>query len=93
MPRTAIYVNVGSAIELEGIAARMAWPVDPDGGLELLLPYYRTSLWATVAKVQQVPCVSVLQLLLDLWHYPLRGREYAELLLEKLEAGGLQDLV
>jgi hypothetical protein len=31
--------------------------------------------------------VSTAQLIVDLWHYPVRGREQAELLLEKHVAG------
>jgi hypothetical protein len=32
----------------------------------------------TTASNNEVPVVSDLQLILDLWHYPVRGRETAE---------------
>lgn len=52
------------------------------GRLVLLAPYYSTSVWEGVRPIGQLPVVSDLQLVLDLWHYPVRGREQAEHLIE-----------
>jgi hypothetical protein len=47
-----------------------------------MLPYYSDSVWWALERRRGLPVVSALQLALDLWHYPLRGREQAEHLLE-----------
>jgi hypothetical protein len=41
------------------------------------------SVWTGVTIRNQVPVVSDLQLILDLWNHPIRGIEQAELILEK----------
>ncbi|NIM52031.1 MAG: hypothetical protein GTO22_22770 [Gemmatimonadales bacterium] len=44
-------------------------------------PWYRQSVWHDLQRARQTPIVSTLQLVLDLWHYPVRGREQSEHLL------------
>lgn len=51
--------------------------------LVFLNPYYKHSVFYDRQKVQDLWVVSDLQLYLDLYHYPLRGREQAEHLYEK----------
>ncbi|UCC84668.1 MAG: helix-turn-helix domain-containing protein [Gemmatimonadota bacterium] len=64
-------------------AARAAgWRSAEGGGLVIMLPYYSDSVWWALERHRGLPVVSALQLALDLWHYPLRGREQAEHLLE-----------
>ncbi len=41
-------------------------------------PYYRDSVWHGAREIADLPVVADLQLALDLWQYPLRGREQAE---------------
>lgn len=60
------------------------WTVG-DGRLVLLQPYYADSAWVGVHAVGSANVVSDLQLILDLWHYPVRGREQAEVLLQRME--------
>jgi hypothetical protein len=76
--RIHMYVDVASAEELPGIAERQGWPIGDEGRLILMKPYYRDSVWHGAREIQSLPVVSNLQLALDLWHYPLRGREQAE---------------
>jgi hypothetical protein len=56
-----------------------------EGKLVLLEPHYADSAWFGMRAAKRVNVVSDLQLVLDLWHYPVRGREQAELLLERME--------
>jgi hypothetical protein len=79
--RVHVYVDVESARELFHIADAEGWPVAQDGGLVLMKPYYRHSVWHGLRIVDDLPVVSDTQLALDLWHYPLRGMEQAEHLL------------
>jgi hypothetical protein len=76
--RIHAYVDVESVGELSEIAEKQGWPLGDEGRLVLLRPYYRDSVWHGVREIQGLPVVSDLQLALDLWHYPLRGREQAE---------------
>lgn len=76
--RIHAYVDVPGPEALMDIAERAGWPVSGEGRLVLMRPYYRDSVWHNVRKVDDLPVVSDLQLALDLWHYPLRGREQAE---------------
>ena len=66
--------------ELRTLAEREGWPEDAAGSLALIRPVYRTATWHQLSHAgpQDVPVVSDLQLILDLWHYPERGRETAE---------------
>jgi hypothetical protein len=47
-----------------------------------MAPFYRESLWTGLQSVRHVPVVDLVQLMLDLWRYPLRGREQAAHLYE-----------
>ncbi|HEX6042704.1 type IV toxin-antitoxin system AbiEi family antitoxin [Longimicrobium sp.] len=76
--RVHAYVGAESAAELYQIAHREGWPPADDGRLVLIKPYYRHSVWQGVRVVDGLPVVSDTQLVLDLWHYPLRGIEQAE---------------
>lgn len=78
-----LYVDVPTTILLERFAADLNWPPDPDGRVTLMRPYYRDSVWKDVRKHSGVPVVDDLQLALDLWNYPLRGREQAEHILRR----------
>lgn len=51
--------------------------------LVFLDPYYRHSVFYDCREVKGLRVVSDIQLYLDLYHYPLRGREQAEHLYEK----------
>lgn len=79
--RVHIYVDVKDAPALVKTGEERGWEPAEDGRVVLMRPYYRTSVWHGVQEIGGVPVVSPLQLALDLWHYPLRGREQAEHLL------------
>lgn len=90
--RVYVYVDVADvphANALAAFAAKMGWEAGPDGQLVLLEPYYRTTTWDGMVQTpwHGVPVVSDLQLVLDLWNYPLRGREQAQVLLGALLGG------
>jgi len=79
--RVHAYVDAASRAELIHVGRAHGWTPAEEGQLVLMKPYYRTSVWEGVEQAGTVPVVSELQLALDLWHYPLRGREQAEHLL------------
>lgn len=78
-----LYVDLRSQARLADLTRRLDWPSDSSGQFQFLLPYYKTSVWGGVREHDGVPVVSDLQLMIDLWNHPIRGREQAELLLEK----------
>ncbi|HEX8692561.1 MAG TPA: hypothetical protein VF746_09095 [Longimicrobium sp.] len=76
--RVHAYVDVEKTGDLLDLAENQGWPVAEEGRLVLMKPYYRDSVWHGMREIGGLPVVSDLQLALDLWHYPLRGREQAE---------------
>lgn len=80
----ALYLDVPSHADLHGVARRLDWPPDPAGLVSFVLPYHKDSVWVGVREVGRgLVVVSNLQLILDLWDHPVRGREQADVLLEK----------
>lgn len=86
--RAHLYVDVPNAAALIGVGEAQGWEPAEGGNVMLLKPWYRTSVWHGLREAGGLPVVSSLQLALDLWHYPLRGREQAEHLLETVVPGG-----
>ena len=92
--RVHIYVDLprserGHAVQaLSRIVDHAGWHPANDGRLLLMAPYYATSAWYGLRTAHDLPVVSDLQLILDLWHYPLRGREQAEYMLRQVFARG-----
>lgn len=90
--RVHVYVDIPRADRasathvLTAIAERAGWSAGADGRLVLVAPFYATSAWHGLRMMGDLPVVSDLQLVLDLWHYPLRGREQAEYLLRRMLA-------
>lgn len=92
--RLHAYVDVRSDAELKELGHGLGWAPDTGGKLVLMRPAYRTSVWHKLQTIRDVPVVSDLQLVVDLWHYPIRGRETAEQLFSRIEHGftrALQD--
>ncbi len=85
--RLNAYVDVQSDADLKELGHDLGWTPDPSGQLVLMRPAYRTSVWHKMQNVREIPVVSDLQLVVDLWHYPVRGRETAEQLFSRLEQG------
>jgi hypothetical protein len=88
--RAHVYVDLPSGQRKNGlaaVAARAGWQPASDGRLVLLVPHYRISTWRGVRTLDRLPVVSDVQLILDLWNYPVRGREQAEVLLRSRIAG------
>lgn len=86
--RVHIYVDTRGSEGAEALGRRLNWTPADEGAVVLLEPYYRTSIWPGVREAQGLPVVSDLQLILDLWEHPLRGREQGEVLLEKVRGAG-----
>ncbi|MGI9089910.1 MAG: type IV toxin-antitoxin system AbiEi family antitoxin, partial [Gemmatimonadaceae bacterium] len=80
--RIHIYVDVPDLNELRSLATAARWRPGDDGNLVLMRPVYRTTVWGEVQHIRRLPVVGFPQLLVDLWRYPLRGREQAEHLIE-----------
>ncbi len=76
-----VYVDVKDGETLHDVAASAGWSAGEQGRLVLMQPWYRQSVWHDLQRARQTPIVSTLQLVLDLWHYPVRGREQSEHLL------------
>lgn len=85
--RVHVYVDVPESSALVGVGEAQGWVPSEGGNVVLLKPWYRTSVWHGMREISGLPVVSPLQLALDLWHYPLRGREQAEHLLDTLLPG------
>lgn len=85
--RAHLYVDAADLQALVELGRAQGWEPAEGGNVVLLKPWYRTSVWHGLQQVQGLPVVSPLQLALDLWHYPLRGREQAEHLLEAVMPG------
>lgn len=80
--RIHMYVDLESEDEVLRLGSEVGDRAGEDGRLVLMLPYYDTSVWMGLREVDDLPVVSSIQLVLDLWHYPVRGREQAEHLIE-----------
>lgn len=85
--RVHVYVDVPESSALVGVGEAQGWVPAEGGNVVLLKPWYRTSVWHGMREISELPVVSPLQLALDLWHYPLRGREQAEHLVDTLLSG------
>lgn len=81
--RIHIYLDVDKMVDLHAAALALGWQPHAGGRLVLARPFYRRSLWPGVRKLEGLPTVSNLQLALDLWRYPVRGREQAEYLMSR----------
>ncbi|MCG2711556.1 MAG: hypothetical protein L6416_04450 [Candidatus Omnitrophica bacterium] len=55
------------------------------GNFCLIKPYYKTAVLCNTQKIKGYNVVSNLQLYLDLYHFPQRGRDHAEYLLKTLK--------
>lgn len=75
-----VHVYVDGAVE--AIAAERGWQASPSGRLVLMQAIYPESVWFQQQELAGANVVSCIQLVLDLWHYPVRGREQAEHLVE-----------
>jgi hypothetical protein len=85
--RVHVYVEAPESQKLGLVALANAWTPADDGQLVLMRPFYRTSIWQSIqtpSRAENVRVVSNLQLVLDLWNYPLRGREQAELIRDRV---------
>lgn len=58
------------------------------GNVYLIEPYYKKSIFFGLQKIKGYPVVSNLQLYLDLYNFPERGREHAEYLERILKEKG-----
>jgi len=77
-----VYVRSGRVAQAvaQALGARL---VRRGANLRIGEPYYRESAFFGVQMVQGLPVVCDLQLFLDLYDYPQRGREQAEQILER----------
>jgi AraC-like DNA-binding protein len=79
-----LYVDCRTRSELVQFANALKWQPSRQGKVTLLAPRYRRATWWRLQEHHELPIVHQIQLLLDLWHYPIRGREQAEYLARKL---------
>ena len=79
-----VYLDVPHRAALAEVAEASGWQPG-SGKVVLLRPEYDDSIWSETRRIDGIPIVSDLQLVLDLWHYPVRGREQAEVILGAME--------
>ena len=77
-----LYVDVSDEGQLRRLAIPLRAVPSPRGNLHLLWPRDPAAVWARIESRGGVPVVEPHRLVVDLWHYPLRGREQAEHLIE-----------
>jgi hypothetical protein len=58
------------------------------GNFYIIKPYYKKTAFFNTQKIKGYNVVSNLQLYLDLYHFPQRGRDHAEYLLKTLKEEG-----
>lgn len=58
------------------------------GNFCLIKPYYKTAIFFNTQKIKGYNVVSDIQLYLDLYHFPQRGRDHANYLLKALKEKG-----
>jgi hypothetical protein len=77
-----VHLYVDSKRDLTQLAFEQGWESSASGRLCIMHPIYAESVWFRARSVEGVTVVSPVQLVLDLWHYPVRGREQAQHLIE-----------
>ena len=60
------------------------------GNVCFIKPYYKNSVFLHKQDIKGFSVVSDLQLYLDLYHFPQRGREHADYLLKVLKEKGVE---
>lgn len=83
--RVHVYVHARDVSELISLATKLEYERarEPEqASVVLMAPKYRRAVWDDIRQVDGYPVVSLVQLILDLWGYPLRGREQAEHLID-----------
>ena len=60
------------------------------GNVCFIKPYYKNSVFLHKQNIKGFPVVSNLQLYLDLYHFPQRGRDHADYLLKVLKEKGVE---
>ncbi len=83
--RIHLYANLESPRAALDLGVELGWKPEESGPLVLMVARHRSSVWFGLRRLEGLPVVSDLQLILDLWHYPLRGREQAEHLLARVQ--------
>lgn len=76
--RIHAYLDVRSVAAAHLLADRLGWAPSPSGKVVFLVPVYKQAVWQDVLTRHGFPIVHPVQLIVDLWHYPVRGREQAE---------------
>ncbi|MCG8469359.1 MAG: helix-turn-helix domain-containing protein, partial [Gemmatimonadetes bacterium] len=77
-----VHTYVDARDSLETFALHRGWEPTSAGKLYLMSPFYAKSVWRQSRTVRGTPVVDTVQLVLDLWNYPVRGREQASHLVE-----------
>ena len=89
-PTTYLYIDTGDfkKVSLELRQMLDLKELKKGGNICLIEPYYKKSVFFGLQKLKGYSVVSNLQLYLDLYHLPERGREHAEYLARTLNEKG-----
>ena len=69
---------------VEAVAFESGWESSPAGRLGLMAPAYPKSIWFQQQRLDGATVVSTVQLVLDFRHYPVRGREQVEHIMDMI---------
>jgi hypothetical protein len=89
-PRLYFYLNPTKFIDttLKLRQALNLKELKEGGNIIIMKPYYKNSIFFGMQQIQGYPVVSNLQLYLDLFHFPQRGLEHAQMLARTLKEKG-----
>lgn len=79
-----MYVDVEDTKTLPALALELEAESSARANLHLMLPRDPGAVWGRIERRQGLPVVEPHRLVVDLWNYPIRGREQAEHLIETI---------
>jgi len=80
-----VHLYVKSYSDIDMIAEKLKLQkVEEGSNVIFLIPYYKNSVFYSKQKIKNLWVVSDLQLYIDLYNFPVRGKEQAEHILERM---------
>jgi hypothetical protein len=80
-----VYLYVKSHSDIEIMAEKLQLKIVEEGSnIIFLIPYYKNSVFYNKQKIENLWVVSDLQLYIDLYNFPVRGKEQAEHILKRM---------
>lgn len=86
-----LYVKNFSDIEIMADKLKLK-KVEEGSNIAFLIPYYKNSVFYNKQKIKKLWVVSDLQLYIDLYNFPVRGKEQAEHILQRINISSEEKL-